>query len=222
MRCGVTVCMPFGIGLTLLIPLLLALAILGMAKKRHQVIPQVAKACGGDLGILLCFRENERALQHALYEISDALRIPSRLRRIAFFSGHEVASEFGDVLRKHPIAYRSQIWMSGVDLLNGRADQTGVKRNLTAHYRNPEIDIPQHAITRITFGLVRCGSEKCRGHSAKLLDRRNAELFFAVEVMEETTFRDASGRADVVNGAGRVAPGPYDVPGRFEQLGARF
>ena len=83
-------------------------------------------------------------------------------------------------------------------------------------------DIAEHATTRIAFGLVRCGSEKCRGHSAKLLDRRNAELFFAVEVMEEAAFRDTSSRADVVDGAGRVALSPYDVPGCFEQLGARF
>jgi len=195
---------------------------LGLAKKGHQIVPQVAKARGGDLGILLCFRENERALQHALHEISDALRIPSRLWFITLFGGHEVTSEFGNVLRKHSIAYRAQIRMRGVDLLNGRADQTGVKRNLTTHYRNPEIDIAEHAITRIAFDLVRCGGEKCRCHSAKLLDRGNAELFFAVEVMEEAAFRDTSSRADVVNGAGRVALRPNDVSGCFEQPNARF
>ena len=77
-------------------------------------------------------------------------------------------------------------------------------------------------IARIALGTVRRASEKRRRHGAKPLDRRNAELFLAVKVMEEAALGYARSRTDVIDRAARIALSPYDVAGRIKQFAARL
>jgi 3'-5' exonuclease len=193
-----------------------------MAEKGHKIVPQVAKACGGDFRALLRLGENEGALEHALHEITDALGGPGSGLRVALFCGRKIASQFRHVLGQHALARRAQIGMGGIDFLHRRAEEAGVLRNRAAQHCDAQIDVAEEAIARISLHLVGRGAKQNRRRRAELLDRRNAELLLAVEVVKEAALGNARGFADVVDGGGRVAFGPNGVGGSREQLGAGF
>src|SRR5262249_8108114 len=110
--------------------------------------------------------------------------------------------------------------MARIGFLNGRSDQTGVKRDLARKERNAKIDVAEDTITRIGQRTVRRVAKQRRRHGAKALDRGNPERFLAVEVMKEAALGDAGRRANVVDRAAGIALGSYDVAGRIEQLAA--
>src|SRR5512135_2155850 len=89
------------------------------------------------------------------------------------------------MFRQQPIAGEAKVRMRRIGLLDGRADQAGVKRDLALQQRDAKIDIAEHAIARIARGPVWRTRKQRRRHGAKPLDRGNAELFFAVEVMKK-------------------------------------
>ena len=70
------------------------LIVLGLAEKCHQIASQVAKACDGDLGVLLSLGEDEGALQNSLHEVADTFGAPCRIGRVALFCCF-------DILRQH-------------------------------------------------------------------------------------------------------------------------
>src|SRR6266567_3547620 len=86
-RCGVTVCMPSGIGFTCDVVMSSPPAVMvsRLAQKHLQITPQVLKNVGGDLGILFRLGEYEGTLQAGLHEIANAFRRPSCIGRVTFF-----------------------------------------------------------------------------------------------------------------------------------------
>src|SRR5262249_16386523 len=112
--------------------------------------------------------------------------------------------------------------MARIGFLNGRSDQTGVKRDLARKERNAKIDIAEDTITRIGQRTVRRVAKQRRRHGAKALDRGNPERFLAFQLIKETALGDGGRRANVVDRAAGIALGSYDVAGRIEQLAAGF
>src|SRR5450631_2666458 len=96
-KCGVTECIPLGIGLTC--DWVMAS---WLAEKRHQIAPQVLQALDGDLRALLGLGKDESPLQYGLHEIAETGCAPWCVRRVASFGCCDVASQFRDMLR-HPL-----------------------------------------------------------------------------------------------------------------------
>src|SRR5262249_31872704 len=105
-------------------------------------------------------------------------------------------------------------------LLDGRADQAGVLRNLAGQHGDAQIDVAEDAVARIVIRLKGRRAEQRIGHRLKLLDRGDAKLLFALKVMKETALGKAGVRADVVDRGGRIALGANDIGGSGEKLAA--
>ena len=57
------------------------------------------------------------------------------------------------------------------------------------------------------------------GHFRPMVGRGNAQLFLAVEMVEETALGDARLGTDIVDPGRAIALGPYDGEGRIQKPG---
>ena len=173
-----------------------------------------------DLRVLLRFGEDEAALQHALYEIADARRFPRRVGRVKLLRRGKIAGQHRDVVGQHAVAGRAQRRVRCVNFLHRRADQAGVLRNLAAQHGDAQIDVAEDSVARIVLRLIGRRAEQHLSHRLELLDRGDAELFLAVEVMKEAALGKPCGLADIVDAGGRIALGANDIGCGGQKLAA--
>ncbi len=74
----------------------------------------------------------------------------------------------------------------------------------------PQIDIAQHAVTRIALGPVQAEAKSAAAMAPNCSTAAMPSCSLLSKWWEETAFGDAGGRADIVNRAGGVALGAVD------------
>jgi hypothetical protein len=179
-------------------------------------------ACGSDLEIVSCLRENERALEGGLSVEREALGGPVREHVPLAHGFFDVWNQRRSMLADTAIAGVADGRVRVVDLLHHGAGEAGEVGQLTHEQGLAEIDIGQQAVERISDCVIRCGGKERTRAFAPVAGCGQRQLFLAIEVVEEASLGQAGGFADVLDARGGISFGADYVQGRVEDPGLRF
>ena len=135
---------------------------------------------------------------------------------------------FGDI-RFEPFGMRADVAVAGganggmgiVGLLHHGSEEAGELRQFALKDRLAEVDIAEHARSRVGQMAVRRGVEQRVGVGGEMRRRRDRAGFLGFEMVEERALGQARLGADVLDARGRIAFGADHVDGRVEQLLSR-
>ena len=112
--------------------------------------------------------------------------------------------------------------MGLIGLLDDRADKAGEIRQVASQDGFAELDVGDEAAERVRGLVVGRRSEEGRCRRIPMRDRRQRQVFLALEVMEEASLGQSGFGADVLDPGRAIALGAHDLEGRVEKLGLGF
>ena len=98
-----------------------------------------------------------------------------------------------------PRRRRRQIGMGPVGLLNDRADKAGEVGQVAGQDGLAKLDVSDHAAERVRGLMIRRRGEEGRRRRIPMRDRRQRQIFLALEVMEEASLGQSGLGADVLD-----------------------
>ena len=109
-----------------------------------------------------------------------------------------------------------------IGLLDDRADKAGEVGQVAGQESLAKLDIGNEASERIRSLVVGRRGEQRRGHRLPMRDRRQRQIFLALEVMKEASLRQPRLGADVLDPGRAIAFGAHDPQRRVEELDLGF
>jgi hypothetical protein len=182
----------------------------------------MVNGCGCDVAVVFCFCENERALEGGLGIEREAFRGPLREHVPLTDRFFDVGNQRRSVLVDTAIAGIADGRVCVVDLLHHGAGEAGVVGQLAHEQGFAEIDISQQAVERVSECVIGRGGKERGAAFDPVVGGGQRQLFLAIEVVEEASFGQAGGFADVLNARGGISLSADYVEGRVEDPGLRF